>query len=103
MVDVNKRVVEKINRYWEVTSLPRFPLLKEKSWAYEKDGAKIYFFSNPEVEGIMLVAIFKGKGASLEYSVVDQLGYHKTSYDFYDGVVIRSSHFDTEKKKVKEK
>lgn len=101
MVDVNAKVINKINRYWSATDLPRFELVKRKSWAYEKDGAKVYMFSDPEVEGIMLVAVFKGKGANLEYSVVSGEEYSKTSYTFYDGTIIGKKEFKTEPKKTK--
>lgn len=103
MVDVNNKVIRSINHYLDCTPLPRFVLLKGKSWAYEKDGATVYMFSNPEDTGEMIVAIFKGKSASIEYSVVSNGEYHKISYDFYDGVVVKISHFDTKKEKGKGK
>ncbi len=82
MIDVDARIIKKINRLLDYTDLPRFELTKRKSWAYEKEGAKVFLFTNPKEEGVMLVAIFVGKSASLEYSTVHEQNYSKITYDF---------------------
>ncbi len=97
MVDVNAKVINRINGLLAKTDLPTFTLTKRKSWAYEKDGARVYMFTDPEVEGVMLVAIFKENGAVLEYSVVDGKSYSKTSYNFYKGEIVKKQYFDTGK------
>ncbi len=82
MVDVDARIIRKINNLLNCTDLPRFELIKRKSWAYEKEGATVYMFTDPQDSGGMLVAVFVGKNASLEYSIVENGIYKKTTFDF---------------------
>ena len=106
MVDVDGRIIRKINTLLNYTDLPRFELIKRKSWAYEKEGAKVYLFSDPGESGAMLVAVFVGRNASLEYSIVEDGIYKKTTFDFIKegrGYFVSKKNFSTEKKEERHK
>ena len=89
MIEVTTKMINKINTYLQHTNLPAFKLTKEKAFAYEKDGSKIYLFQNPLVEGVLLCVIINKNDVCIEYyPSIKNHKYQKIVYNFHNGEII---------------